>query len=246
MQTFYMILAHKGGRKQSVWRKTSFHLWLPLCWKTGMLAEHWNDIQSPPPPIPPLLTRRRDPSPRTALVLGKEILLGHEVWGLPRSIFLWKKEEPLITKHIYPIKIGWVTRQESPPSTKGSQLGSWLARKILAGEWEKLTGGLSGNKNVGHVSDESLQMSREAGLVLGRAVAMVAPGAWDVRGKVLGLSKRQPRPSRLEPPWGWWGVIRKGTWLLVKIITLSSYFSRWGMPPNFQAKLSRETFSAWR
>lgn len=56
-----------------------------------MLAEHWNDVQSPPPPIPPLLTRWRDPSPRTALVLGKEILLGHEVWGLPRSIFLWKK-----------------------------------------------------------------------------------------------------------------------------------------------------------
>lgn len=29
--------------------------------------------------------------PLTALVLGKEILLGHEVWGLPWAIFMWKK-----------------------------------------------------------------------------------------------------------------------------------------------------------
>lgn len=31
--------------------------------------------------------------PLTALVLGKEILLGHEVWGLPWAIFMWKKKK---------------------------------------------------------------------------------------------------------------------------------------------------------
>lgn len=32
----------------------------------------------------------------------------------------------------------------------------------------------------------------------------------------------------------------------MKIILLSSYFARWGTPPNFQAKLSEEIFYAWR
>lgn len=61
--------------------------------------------------------------------------------------FLCEKE-PLVTEHVYPIKIGWVTRQESPPSTKGSQLDSWLERETLAGESEKLTGSHSENNNT--------------------------------------------------------------------------------------------------
>lgn len=98
--------------------------------------------------------------PLAALVHGNETLLGHKAWGLPRTTFMWKKEELVITKHIYPIKVGWVTRQESPSSTKQSQLGSQLAKEVLAREREKLTGSHSENKTT------SLKQSRERGMVL--------------------------------------------------------------------------------
>lgn len=70
------------------------------------------------------------------------------------NFYVKKKKELLITKHIYPIKIRRVTRQESPPSTKRGQLGSKLVKEVLAREWEKLTGSHSENKNTGHISDD--------------------------------------------------------------------------------------------
>jgi len=54
-----------------------------------------------------------------------------------------KQTKPLITKRIYPIKIGWITRQDRHPQPS----------EILAGQWEKLTGSLSENKNVGDIGD---------------------------------------------------------------------------------------------
>ena len=135
----------------------------------------------------------------------------------------------------------------SPPSTKWD-LG-WAMGKAERKPLRK--------QECGWHRWQSLKMPREPSLVpnrtwlgiqpsLGKAVAMVAAGAWDVRGMVQGLSKRWPRLSRRELPWRWWGVIRKGKGFLVKIILLSSYFARWGTPPNFQAKLSEEIFYAWR
>lgn len=96
---------------------------------------------------------------------------------------MWKKEL-LITKHIYPIKVGWVTRQESPLSNKRSQLGSWLGS--LAGEWEKLTGSHSENRTTGHISDHLWEV-KGTWLSTWGAVAMAAPGARSGKGIVLNL-----------------------------------------------------------
>lgn len=95
------------------------------------------------------------------------------------SNFYVKKIPPLITKHIYPIKIRWVIRQESPPSTKWSQLSSWLAKESLAREWETLTESHSENKNMGRISDK---LWRCQGGIFGGALAMAAPGDGHVRG----------------------------------------------------------------
>jgi hypothetical protein len=81
-------------------------------------------------------------------VLGKEILWVMKSEACLEQFFLWKKQtnkqtKPLITKRIYPIKIGWITRQDRHPQPS----------EILAGQWEKLTGSLSENKNVGDIGD---------------------------------------------------------------------------------------------
>ena len=77
-------------------------------------------------------------------MLGKEILWVMKSEACLEQFFsVEKKKELLITKCIYPIKTGWITRQDHHPRPS----------EILAGQWEKLTGSLSENKNVGDISD---------------------------------------------------------------------------------------------
>lgn len=195
-----MILARKGGKKTRIHVKENICLFvISTMLENRDVAKHWNGVPSPPSSHTRSADRlQRSKCHRQPWCLGEKSCWVLKWWGRPRAIFMWRKEEPLITKHIYPIKIGWVTRQESLPSTKWSQLGFWLARQILAGEREKLTGSCSENKNTGHVSDYLWKCQGNVAWLLGGAGDMVVPGTGGVRGMVWGLSKKQLWMSRLE------------------------------------------------
>lgn len=216
---------------------------ISLCWKTGMWLSPGtvsHPASSHTPSADRLYRSKRHWQP---WCLGTKSCWVIKCVGCLKQ-FLCEKE-PLVTEHIYPIKIGWVTRQESPPSTKESQLDSWLEREILAGEPEKLTGSHSENKNTAHISGHLWKNGKGTCPDTWRCcVVVAAPGTLGVKGVFGGLSTKAPWMSRLEPPRGWGGT-RKGHWLLVKMIMLSSYFPRWECHQVFWEKWE-EIFSTWR
>lgn len=231
-----------------MWRKTLFLFWFPLCQGRRLSTKRCLvPVSSHTPSADRLEISKLTDSPGA----WERNPVGHEEWGLPWAIFSVEKTNKQTNKtannETHLSNKNWMDHQAgSPPSTKWD-LG-WAMGKADRKPLRK--------QECGWHRWQSLKMPREPSLVpnrtwlgiqpsLGKAVAMVAAGAWDVRGMVRGLSKRWPRLSRRELPWRWWGVI-KGKGFLVKIILLSSYFARWGTLPNFQAKLSEERFYAWR
>lgn len=102
---------------------------ISLCWKTGMWLSAGtvsHPASSHTPSADRLYRSKRHWQP---WCLGTKSCWVIECVGCLKQ-FLCEKEL-LVTKHIYPIKIRWVTRQESPPSTKGSQLDFWLEKGDL-------------------------------------------------------------------------------------------------------------------
>lgn len=130
-----------------------------------------------------------------------------------------------------------------PTLNQGSQLDSWLGRETLAGEPEKLTENHSENKNMAHTSGH-LWKNGNVPWYLEMLCGGGGPRNLGCQRGVWRLVRERTVNEQAGTITGGTGRggTRKGHWLLVKMIMLSSYFPRWGMPPSFLGKVGRNLF----
>lgn len=143
MQALSMILACKGGKKTIRVKENTVPFLISTL--SGTPAKHWTVFGPRLLPYPLCRPAGDIQAHRQPWCLGKKSCGSWRVRPALSKYFCGKKKKkkPLITKRIYPIKTGWITRQDHHPQPS----------EILAGQWEKLTGSLSENKNVGDIGD---------------------------------------------------------------------------------------------